>query len=150
MVQRIQSIYLFLAASAFGSQFLLPYATAPANSPATLSTTAFADGVLNPFDNIGLLGLTGLGILLALVSIFLFKNRVLQGKLAGFGSVISILLLVLSGFVFYNLQKSVPPGSPISYNLGFLMPILAGIFSWMAVKAISRDENLVRSSDRLR
>lgn len=149
MIQRIQSIYLALASAAFGGQFVLPYATAPANTAAT-QNPALADGQLNPFDNIGLLGLTGMGIAVAVAAIFLFKNRPLQGKLAGLGTVTAVLLLVLASFVFYNLQKAVPVGAPISYNLGFLMPVLGGIFSWLAGRAIAKDETLVRSADRLR
>lgn len=149
MIQRIQSIYLALASLAFGGQFVVPYATAPANTPAT-ENPAFADGQLNPFDNIGLLSLTILGIAIAAAAIFLFKNRPLQGKMTTLGVMVAVFLFALAGFVFFNLQRVVPAGSPISYNLGFLMPILGGIFSWLAGRAISNDETLVRSADRLR
>ena len=77
MIQRIQSIYLLLATGAFGGQFVLPYLFTDANNPAT-TLPAMADGILNPFDNFGLLGLTALVVILSFAAIFLYKNFELQ------------------------------------------------------------------------
>lgn len=145
MIQRIQSIYLLLAASLLGLQFKIPYATADTNSH-----TAFLDGVLDPLDNIGLLGLTGMGILLAAAAIFLYKNRPLQGKIAGLAVVVTILLILLIAFVFFNTQKTMSDAESLTIGMGGLMPLVAAIFSWLALRAIGKDEKLVRSADRLR
>ena len=74
MIQRIQSIYLLLAAGAFGSDFALPYLTTTAPS-VVMSVPQMSDGVFNVFDNIGLMGLAGLGLLISGAAVFLYKNR---------------------------------------------------------------------------
>lgn len=149
MIQRIQSIYLLLAAAAAGLQFALPYATAPANTPAT-ATAVFADGQFNPVDNIGLLGLAVLGAVLSAAAIFLFKNRSLQGRIAGLGVVASVLAVALLGLVFFNLNKDLPAGSVVSYGIGGALPVLAIVLNWLAQQAIRKDDEKVRSMDRLR
>jgi uncharacterized membrane protein len=149
MIQRIQSIYLLVAAVALGLQFILPYAMIPANTPA-LAAPIFADGVFNPFDNVGIMGLTGLGIIDSLLAIFMYKNRATQGRLVGMTLVVSVMLLVLVGFTFYTANKNLPEGSIVSYGLGLAMPLVSAFLLWMANSAIKKDDNLVKSMDRLR
>lgn len=149
MIQRIQSIFLLLAAGALGGQFAFPYLQTPADNPAR-SLTALADGVLNPLDNPGLLGLTGLGALISLAAIFLFKNRSLQMRLALVAAGIGIMLLVLLGITVKNTLDATPQGGSIEYTLGLGLPVLALLFNWLAARAIRKDEALVRSMDRLR
>jgi Domain of unknown function (DUF4293) len=149
MIQRIQSVYLLVAAVALGLQIILPYSMVPANTPA-ISTPVFADGVFNLFDNVGILGLTGLGIIDCLLAIFMYKNRATQGRLVGMTLVVAVMLSVLVGFTFYTTSKGLPEGSLVSYGVGMAMPLLAAFLLWMANGAIKKDENLIKSMDRLR
>ncbi|MCB0532457.1 MAG: DUF4293 domain-containing protein [Lewinellaceae bacterium] len=149
MIQRIQSIFLLLAAGALGGQFAFPYLQTPADDPAR-SLASLSDGVLNPLDNPGLLGLTGLGVLISLAAIFLFKNRSLQMRLALVGAGIGIMLLVLLGITVKNTLGEVPENGTINITFGMSFPILALLFNWLAARAIRKDEALVRSMDRLR
>ncbi|MBK8969288.1 MAG: DUF4293 domain-containing protein [Saprospiraceae bacterium] len=149
MIQRIQSIFLLLAAGALGGQFALPYLQTPADDPAR-SLTALADGVLNPLDNPGLLGLTGLGALISLAAIFLFKNRSLQMRLALVAAGIGIMLLVLLGITVKNTLDQAPGNGTVNFAFGLGLPVLALLFNWLAARAIRKDEALVRSMDRLR
>ncbi|MCC6461557.1 MAG: DUF4293 domain-containing protein [Saprospiraceae bacterium] len=149
MIQRIQSIFLFLSAGALGGQFALPYGQTAADNPAR-SLPALADGAFNPLDNIGLLGLTALGAILSLVAIFLFRNRMLQARLAGLGVLITLLLLVLVGISSKTTLDQIPEGGSMQLSAGLAMPVLALLFNWLAGRAIRKDEALVRSMDRLR
>jgi hypothetical protein len=149
MIQRIQSIYLLVAAVALGLQIAFPYAMAPANTPA-IAAPVFADGVFNLFDNVGIMGLTGLGIIDSLLAIFMYKNRALQGRLVGMTVIVAVMLSVLVGFTFYTANKGLPAGSLVSYGIGMAMPLVAAFLLWMASGAIRKDENLVKSMDRLR
>ncbi len=149
MIQRIQSIFLLLAAGALGSQFTLPYLETPADNPAR-AVAALSDGALTPLDNPGLLGLTVLGMVVSFVAIFLFKNRPLQAKLAGTAMIISILLMALVVFATKMTIDQAPEGSSANFNAGIGMPLLALALNWFATRAIRKDEALVRSMDRLR
>lgn len=149
MIQRIQTIFLLLAAAAGFGQFAAPYlSTEPGNPAATVP--ALADNVLNPMDNPGLLGLCILGGAVSLAAIFLFKNRLLQARLANGAAVASILLAALAGFVVFQTMQHVPSGGTIAYGAGLALPLIALVFNWLAARYIRKDENLVRSADRLR
>jgi len=89
-----------------------------------------------------------LGIL-AIICLFLFKNRKLQFKLSVFGVIFSI------GFLFleYTRVESFKKDNLIqsgSYQVGALLPLVMVIFFFMAARGIYKDERLVKSMDRLR
>ena len=98
--------------------------------------------------------IAGLAIIIALVAlyeIFQYKNRFTQIKL---GLLNSLLLAALLGTIFYYssyvgdaLVKTTTPGD---YQAGFYLPILGLIVNSLANRYIKRDEDLVRSVDRLR
>ncbi len=150
MIQRIQTIYLALAAAAALGQFALPYLVAAATGPLAAAVPAFSDGRLNPLDNVGLLGLTALSALLSAVAVFLFHNRPLQGRLAGGAAIASLLLLVLAALTTKQTLDAVPMGETASFQAGLAMPVLALLCQWLAMRNIGKDEKLVRSMDRLR
>ncbi|MBL7798688.1 MAG: DUF4293 domain-containing protein [Saprospiraceae bacterium] len=149
MIQRIQSLFLLLATGALGGQFFAPYLCVGANDPAR-AITSLSDGMLTPLDNPGLLGLTGLGALISLIAIFLFKNRPLQSRLALSSAGICVMITVLLAFTTKMTLDQTPEGGSIQFAFGVVLPALAIIFNWLAARAIRKDEILVRSMDRLR
>lgn len=149
MIQRIQTVFLFLAACAGAGQFVLPYATTDADNAAK-SLSALSDAVFNPFDNPGLIGLCILSALVSLIAIFLYKNRSLQRRITGAGVLVSFLLVALLGFSVWQMLQSMPEGGALYYQPGVGLPVVALLLQWLAGRSISKDEALVRSMDRLR
>jgi Domain of unknown function (DUF4293) len=145
MIQRIQTLFLLFASGALGGQFGLPYLQAGTETDRAIP--ALADGVLNPLDNIGILGLTVLSGVLALAGIFLFRNRALQTQIATLSMLCAILLTVLAGFTAYTLWQANPTAH---WNAGLGLPALAAVLQGLAARYIRKDEALVRSMDRLR
>jgi hypothetical protein len=147
MIQRIQSVFLFLAAGLLSGQFFVPYYTI---SPQTVGLPpSLTDGALTPTDNIGTLGLTILSAGLALVAIFLFKNRKLQMTISNLAMVVAIMLLALFGMVYY--QTTAVVNDPSGHTgFGWALLVLALVALFLATRGIRKDENLVRSMDRLR
>ena len=66
--------------------------------------------------------------------------------------VVNIVLLVgLEGLMFYYVRAAQSAvGEAISYSIVFIFPLAAAILIYLALRAIGRDEALVRSLDRLR
>jgi hypothetical protein len=149
MIQRIQSIYLFLAAALTGSQFGVPYAKTTDVVTTTNAIPALSDGVLNPADNIGLLGLTALSILVTLAAVFLYKNRPLQARITMGGVLVTVLSLLLAGLLVKQTLDAAGQ-SAVQLYAGLGLPVLALLFQWLALRGIKKDDNLVRSMDRLR
>ena len=93
MIQRIQSIFLLLAAAGFGSLFFVPIAKSNKGFG-----EIYANQALDVQDHIGLIGLTAGGAILALISIFLFNNRKLQVAMSSFAAILVLPLIGLSYF----------------------------------------------------
>ena len=151
MIQRIQSIYLFLAAVALGSSIFFPLATAT-GEPAALAATGdnfFADGTYWAKEFPGWIA-TLLLIAGAVSAIFLYKNRPRQMQLTGSIALGAFLLLVLFGALGYYYAGSLPEGAAAHLSLGSALCPVSVPLLWLAYRAIKKDENLVRSSDRLR
>ena len=136
MLQRIQTVYLLIAA-AISAGLIFVF---------NLWTTN-ADLLFYAKDNVVYLSLFLLSAVLSLVSIFNYKNRKFQFVLGRLNIILNFILL---GFFVYQLLM--PPGeSHISEKgVGIFIPILSIVLLVLANKAIKKDEDLVKSVDRLR
>jgi uncharacterized protein YigA (DUF484 family) len=94
-------------------------------------------------------GLAIISSILGFFSITRFKNRLLQIKL---GALNSLLMAGVLGLImlFSNQGEEYIQGQGGEYLLGTYLPMAAMICNLIANRFIRRDENLVRSSDRLR
>ena len=146
MLQRIQSIFLLLAGGASLGLFGVPFAT---SSKAIAGSTIFSDGAYSIQDQIALLILFGLAGALAIISIFLYKNRGLQMRLSIFAFIANFIGVIFG--VIYFMQNSADAGTEnINDGLGIYFPIAAMIFALLAYRFINKDNKLVKSMDRLR
>ena len=136
MLQRIQTVYLLLAAGiSAGLIFVFHLWTNAEKLP------VFAQ------DNYVYLGLFIGSALLSLISIFSFKNRKSQFMLGRLNIILNFILLGV--FVYQSLNLS--GGADVSEKgIGILLPIFSIVFLVLANKAIKKDEDLVKSVDRLR
>lgn len=143
MIQRIQTIFLALAAGASLGLFGLPFAEGTSNEQGSF----FSDGVFNLNDNTGLMIAFIAAGAIAFLSIFLFNNRGLQMKVV----LLSILALLvgmgLAGFLVYPQLSTL---EAFNVKLGAFLPILGIILAGLAYRSIKKDEKLVQSMDRLR
>ena len=147
MIQRIQSIFLLLAAiSAFGL-FALPFAT---TSSEVAASANFADATYNINDHIGLLVLFAVAGALSFISIFLFKNRKTQLLVGRFSIIAIIIGLVMAIVLYHNDSAVIPDTVQIEDQAGIYMPAIFLVFALLAQRFITKDEKLVRSADRLR
>ncbi len=136
MIQRIQTIYLVIAAIIMGALFMW--------FPIVLGE----DGTVIIARNEPLvLGLIFISIALAIISILSFKKRQLQFVLNRLNIISNFILLGV--FVYRSLTLS---GETLvsEKGIGVLLPIISIVFLVLANNAIKRDEDLVKSVDRLR
>ena len=137
MIQRIQTIYLFLAFLAVGVlPFIFPLWT-------------MADGKAYYFmQNQVYVAILGLSTTLSLVSIISYKKRQNQFVIGRLNIVLNLILLGL--FVYHSLNLSGEAVTVSEKGIGMFLPVLAIVFLVLANKAIKKDEDLVKSVDRLR
>ncbi|HER40526.1 MAG TPA: DUF4293 family protein [Salinimicrobium catena] len=136
MLQRIQTVYFFLAALvSAGLIFVFSLWENAAGE------TVYAE------DRLLVFGLFLGSALISFITIFLYKNRKLQFVLGRLNIILNLILLGL--FVYWSLNIS--GESEISEKgIGMLIPIISIVFLVLANKAIKKDEDLVKSVDRLR
>ena len=136
MIQRIQTIYLLIAAGiSAGLIFVFSLWTK------TDETQLFAK------DELLYLGLFLGSAALALISIFMYKNRQTQFVIGRLNIILNFILLGL--FVYRSLNIS-GETDVSEKGIGMLLPIFSIVFLVLANKAIKKDEDLVKSVDRLR
>jgi len=138
-LQRPQSLYLLVATIVQTLLFALPFATADKTSDGP-----FTDGDLDLYDNVILLSVLIVAATFSLVSIFLYKNRKLQMNIS-LGVI--VLCVILSGLAAYFAFGT---GVAASIGIGLFLPIIAVVFSFLAYRGIKSDDELVKSSNRLR
>ena len=158
MIQRIQSLFLLLVAL-LGIVFsftpiieLIDYENFfTMNAYYVFITEENSHEIV--FKNMGVGVLAGIITLLATYIIFLYKNRGLQLKL----SKLILLLLTLKLVAIFIYSEAATSRITtneehllINYKIGITIPILSLLFTYLAIHFIKKDDELVRSADRLR
>lgn len=155
MIQRIQSVFLLIAAMATAI-FLATNAYIKTISP-TESVTVNAYHV---FHKVGTLGtdkpifyvavMACISILVTILAIFQYRNRLRQILFVAFNAL--ILGVTLATTVYHIMKDAKPLGAAgeESYQIGLFALVAAMICNTVANYFIKRDEKLVRSADRMR
>jgi len=155
MLQRIQSIYLLLAGLALLSLFLFPlvHNVYVNNKPVTIMVTGVFQDVNGRQEHteffVALAVATGIIAFLPIIIIFLFKSRKQQVALC------YSVMLVIIGYSFWMAQTAKKVMGEIqidthNWGIGLFLSSISLLFILLAIKAIQRDEKLVKSADRLR
>ena len=155
MIQRIQTLYLLIAVGLMVVTLVCPVALLNVDGEqVTLSAFGISDSV-GKLSNMSIfMGIQlALSTLLPLVTIFLFKNRILQIRLCGAELVMLLGCLALIGVSIGRMCRTLVDNfewSMLALRLPVVMPIVAFILVLLAMRATLRDELLVRSLDRIR
>jgi len=136
MIQRIQTIYLLLAAAVSGG---LIFVFELWSSPEGLKV--FADDINYVF------AMFLVSAFFSILSISRFKNRKFQFVLGRLNIILNFILLGL--FVYQSLNVS-GETNVSEKGIGIFLPIISIVLLALANKAIKKDEDLVKSVDRLR
>jgi len=124
MIQRIQSVYLFLIA------ILMAVLAIMASKVIWWQSLVFA-----------ILGI------ISLVAIFLYKNRKKQMQIA---AILLLASIIIFGYYSYFCWEVLHFRPDIVTAVGGLVSGVSVILAFLSIRAIRKDEKLVRSADRLR
>ncbi|WP_440881981.1 DUF4293 domain-containing protein [Tenacibaculum sp. C7A-26P2] len=142
MIQRLQTIYLLIATilSALSPIFLKRFEAGKVNHARTLLENQSFTESLVPI-------LFLVSALIMCITIFLFKNRKHQILLCQISIMINIFLL---GLLIYLSQILSGELNGSKKDIGMFIPLFVILLLYLAKKAIKKDEDLVKSVDRLR
>ncbi|MGA0557183.1 DUF4293 domain-containing protein [Larkinella sp. VNQ87] len=157
MLQRIQTVFLFLIAVSMGLVLGFPiWEKTGAGATETVRLTAlqlvYTKGISSTITPVYYLAILAIAIAgVSLFTIFKYRNRLLQ---MGLCAINAILLTVMMGVVLYQtLYKGKDyfnPDDQGNFGIGFYAIVAALIFNMLANRFIRRDEKLVQESNRLR
>lgn len=147
MIQRIQSVYLLISAILIGLLFLLPFAEIAKDGAIYLFNFkgVLLDGAVKT-NGLVIPVLLVMIIVLNVLAIFSYSNRGKQVKLVW--GVILMLVILLVAFVYFTYLAY--SGAQIGFKLGAVLPLIAIVLDYLAIRSINKDEALIRSIDRIR
>lgn len=151
MIQRIQTIYLLAVTVLTALMFYFPF------------VLALEEDVLCEFSFSGLkvvngefispvyplFGIILTALLVAFVSIFFYKKRMLQIRMNIFNLILFFFVYLVGG-VYFFIFKNEFMLSEISIEFAAILPAINIILTYLAIRSIGADEALVKSLDRLR
>ena len=157
MIQRIQTVYLVLVAVLMTLTAALPvaeYFDAVKNISYQLDMRGFVQ--LNP-DGSFLSAVStnpttfvfGIILVVTLMTIFKYKNRKQQFRLCTINFILILIYTILLAVVIF-MGKHKLTGTEISLKIPAIFALVALIFNYLAMRGIAKDENMVKSMDRLR
>lgn len=147
MIQRIQTVYLFISALLIASLMKLTFAELSVNNELyTFVAKGIFKGEELIFNGMAIFVFIPVIALLHFITIFLYKKRILQIRIMVFSIV---LLLGLFGLFFYFSYAGFD-GAKIAFKIPVAFPLVAVILDYLAIRAIGKDEALIRSLNRIR
>lgn len=158
MIQRLQSIFLFLVAVAMGLTLGLDlWVQEAADSGVTWKLNALfleqsnsSGEILQSSSNWYVAALAAFVGLLAIISIFQYRSR---GRQMMINMVNSLLMVGLVAIVFLttnSVNKELAAADNGQYQIGFWAILAAMVCNMLANRFIRKDEALIKSVDRIR
>lgn len=143
MLQRIQTLFLLLAMLvSAGLIFVFPLWFSGEVIVTAMDSLSSSDLLIKP---IGILFI--ISAILSFTSIFQYKNRKFQMTLVRLNILINFLLL---GLIVYQVQNLSGETLVSEKGIGSFLPIITIFLLVFANRFIKKDEDLVKSVDRLR
>lgn len=149
MIQRIQTVYLLVVAILAVVMILLPvgsFVTPDYHMSELTNLALVSEEGVSDYAPWALFALQTVSAILALVTIFLYKKRMLQIRLTLFNMLVLVGYYVTLVIFVLNLKgdASFVPSWTVC------LPLISIILSWLAIRAIGKDEMLVKAYERLR
>ena len=140
VIQRIQTVYLLLAAIIMGVFAFVP-----------VIKFLSPDGLfINAYDSmqcgVWMIALEVLIAVLAIITIFKYRDLKGQIRLTNILMLLLLALIIAIPVVLWRLHD----GANVSLTLFYIMPFVALILVWLAKKGIKHDKKLLADSERIR
>ncbi|BDD09569.1 hypothetical protein FUAX_20010 [Fulvitalea axinellae] len=159
MLQRVQTLFLALAVALLGGGLYFPLWASYLKETGEAQALYFyghehivagSNPVMEnmPFAVLGVLSV--ISILIGIYELVSFKNRMFQMKLGMGNTMLMLLNLGLSIYFVFTNGKDWTVGPDTMYRAGIFMLMGAVVCNQIATRFIKRDEELVRSVDRIR
>jgi hypothetical protein len=152
MIQRIQTVYLALALIFLGLTGWMPlgeFVSGDIVYQFTLNGVSNTSNNEMVYNGWPLLVLSFIIAILQIITIFGYKKRIRQIRIAAYNLILMIGLVGAAWFFASKSMKGI--GESVSaFKIALAFPVVSAILNFLAIRAIGKDEALVRSIDRIR
>lgn len=142
-IQRIQTVYIFLALVAMAIFIIVPYGEVDfiANEPVVTEKlyTMFEYGILIP---------AAATVILLILDIFLYRNLPLQRTVLTISLLLTLCCIAVVCFIFFKQARA--EGLDAHFSVWDILLPLAVVFEILGLGGIVRDIKLLNSYNRLR
>ncbi len=155
MIQRIQSVFILITAMAMAVFLGTNAYTRTLSGTESIQVNAY-----HVLHKVGTLGteksiyyiavLAGISIIVSLLALFQYRNRIRQILFVAFNSLVMGTTLAITVYHIMKDAKEIGTGGEETYEVGIFALIVAMISNTFANYFIKKDEKLVRSADRMR
>ena len=149
MIQRKQSVYLLLSVILFACTFMFPFGTLGTNEIHNYAVLAADHSKVEGIQHYFFSACLAVASIISLITIFLYSNRGRQMAILrlsfitfAFGFALLALYIRSAGAVLSN--------EKFQFGISFFLPFGSFLLNLLALRAIRKDEKLVKSLDRLR
>lgn len=154
MIQRIQTIYLFIAAAVAVVCLSMPVGTFVAQGVGLrmemYNLIVVNNAAVQQYDHSAsaLFFVLLASAAMSLMTIFKFNKRKVQAKMCVTANIFIVVWYALYAFFAYTLQSKYTATFEIQWVVA--LPVVCFILNILARRAILKDEALVRAADRIR
>ena len=153
MIQRIQTLYLLIIVALTTATLFVPLATVRIDADFYSFEASGLNTMTKPSELVyptwALMVLPAAITIIASITIFLYKKRMLQIRFCIFNA---FLLIGFYGLFAYFIWRMTGISDSFSFNVRIALPfpLICLILDYLAIRNIGADEILVRSLNRLR
>ena len=152
MLQRIQTVYLLITFLLTVLMYFIPMGGVFVESTASVSDITLV-GMDMPDGTKsfawGMLLLSIIILVINVIGIGLYMKRIFQIRFNVLNIILNVALYIFYFFFAWLCKEKIGEGDFV-YKLPIVFPVINIILTYLAIRAIGRDEALVRSLDRLR
>ena len=142
-LQRIQSVYIFLAIVAMAIFIVVPYGQVEVLTDGSVTYER-----LYTWAEYGILIPTAAVVILLLVDLFLFRNLPLQRTVLVVSLMITLATVATVCFTLLGVIRN--EGLDAHFSVWDILPVAAALFEILGIKGIMHDIKLLNSYNRLR
>lgn len=149
MIQRIQTLWFLLASAVAVLIYFFPVIELTTENAIyvyqydSISIAGIDNLIQSGYIVAGLLGIIAI---LSFISVFLFKNRLLQLRICTLISLLDIFLIALISYFSILTETNIVA----TIGLSAILPVIILILILMARRAVKKDELLIKAADRIR
>jgi len=150
MLQRVQTIFLLISVMLFAVTSYFPFASGDLFEIRSYGIRSLDGQTMEDVSTYYFILPMALAAAITLLAIFMFGNRQSQMAFVRITFIIYAISFALLALCIKDCQTLLTPTDNFTLGVSFYTPLVSLLFNMLALRAIRKDDKLVKSADRIR